>query len=109
MVYSVLNGPQVFVSVSGGRSWSTLPAHAVPTVPPSLTCTSAASCITSTGAATNDGGRHWVSPKSVLSAVSCSTSGICVGLEPFDVRDPHLPAGVPDTAGTTRVVTDAPR
>lgn len=102
-------GPHVFASTSGGHSWGRLSANAVPTVPMSLMCISAVSCITSTGAVTNDGGRHWAQPKTVLSAVSCSTSGICVGLEPSSVHDPHVPAGDPSTVGATRVVTNVPR
>ena len=108
LAYS-LRGPHAFVSTSGGRSWERVSAHAVPTVPPSMACISAKSCITSTGATTNDGGRLWAPPKTALSAVSCSTSGTCVGLEPLSVHDPHVPAGAPSTVGATRVVTNAPR
>lgn len=94
LAYS-LRGPHAFVSTSGGRWWERVSAHAVPTVPPSMACISAKSCITSTGATTNDGGRLWAPPKTALSAVSCSTSGTCVGLEPLSVHDPHVPAGAP--------------
>jgi photosystem II stability/assembly factor-like uncharacterized protein len=108
IVYSP-SGPHVFASTNGGRSWENVSSHDVPTVPTSLTCVSAVSCITSTGAATNDGGRHWARPTTMFSAVSCSTSGTCVGLEPSSVHDPHLPAEGPSTVGATRVVTNAPR
>lgn len=108
LVYSA-RGPHAYISTSGGRSWERVSAHVVPTVPPSLACISAESCITSSGAATNDGGKRWTLPKTALSAVSCSTSGTCVGLEPSSVHDPHVPAGAASTVGATRVVTNAPR
>jgi photosystem II stability/assembly factor-like uncharacterized protein len=108
LVYSV-RGPRAFMSTSGGRTWESVSAHVVPTASPSLACISAESCITSTGAVTNDGGKRWTLPNTALSAVSCSTSGTCVGLEPSRVYDPHVPAGATSTVGATRVVTNAPR
>ncbi len=101
----------VFASTNGGQTWSKLHAHfsrAVGTATwNTLRCLSTTSCL-SVKLETNDGGNHWISTDANVVDLSCSTSGVCVGLRELRVRDPHVPPGATATVWATRVVTNAP-
>jgi hypothetical protein len=96
----------VLTSTDGGHSWSKVPANGLPALPLSLQCVSRSSCLTTTGAMSNDGGRHWTSVEANIRRVSCSTTGACVALEATSVQDPHVPTGMSGTVSATRIVTN---
>jgi photosystem II stability/assembly factor-like uncharacterized protein len=101
--------PLLLASTNGGRSWSKIPEHGIPSYPTSLECVSMTSCVLTTGTTTNDGGRHWSRTEASVVHVSCTDSGDCVALQSIRVHDPHVPTGIAPTVGATRVVTNSPR
>ncbi|MDA8263957.1 MAG: hypothetical protein M0T79_01145 [Actinomycetota bacterium] len=89
------NPKALYTSTNAGETWRKLAWH----IPSNmfigtLLCVSATSCVVVSGpelATTNDGARHWVSrPGFGITTTSCTTSGVCVGLQGW--RSPNFPA-----------------